>query len=235
VNAGSDIVLNWDERRNSFVTEEFASGLQMELRLPALTLQFLEDHKPVKHELHMEGHSSAQIEAWVLVELLHRGVDRERFSKDLPYDVPNQMAGDGVEYSPVFRENELKQIIGWFAEASRLMKSFVEPASTKRDAHYGLVLRSRDLSLEVNIPLTGRSSRTAKDRSIRVGFCPLRQGIVDPHYFVIRSERSEPTKKCSEVIGIIKVPSSSPLQIAGVEVAKRLTAVIEEAQKRAAQ
>lgn len=232
VNAGNDIVLNWDEKRNAFVTEEFAGGLRMELRLPELTLQFLEDDKPIKHELHMEGRSPAQVEAWVLVELLHRGVDRERFSKDLPYDIPNQMAGDSVKYSPEFRERELKQIIGWFAEATELMKSFVKQASTKRNAHSGPVLRSKDLSLEVNIPLTGRSTTTDKDRSIRVGFCPLRQGMVDPHYFVLRSEL---TKKSSEVIEIIKAPGSSPLEIAGTEVAKRLTAVIEQTQKRAAQ
>src|ERR1700732_4039700 len=66
VNAGYDIALDWDETRNAFVTEEFADGLRMELRLPELTLQFLEDDKPAKHELNMEGRSPAQVEAWVL-------------------------------------------------------------------------------------------------------------------------------------------------------------------------
>jgi hypothetical protein len=230
LNANNDIALYWDEVKNAFVTDEFANSLQLELRLPELTLQFLEDGKPAKHELHMEGRSPAQVEAWVLVELLHRGVDRERFSKDLPYDIPNQMVGDSVEYSPEFREGELKQILGWLAAATELMKTLVKKSDRKRAGQTGLVLRSRDFSLEASIPLIGQTDVT--DRSIRVGFCPLRQGIVDPHYFVVRSE---PVKKGSEVIEIIKVSGTKPSDIAGPAVAKRLKAVVAKAQMRAAQ
>ena len=62
-NSGADVALQWNEERKAFVTDEFFDGLRMELKLPELTLQFLEDGKPVKHALHMEGRSPAQVEA----------------------------------------------------------------------------------------------------------------------------------------------------------------------------
>lgn len=229
---GNDIVLNWDENRNAFVTDEFVDKLQMELLLPQLTLQFLEDGEPVKHELHMEGRSPAQVEAWVLVELLHRGVDRQRFSKDLPYDIPNQMIGDGVEYSPEFREGELKQIAGWFADATELLKSLDKQSASKQKAKPSLILRSKDLSLVIDIPLTGQSRTKTEERAIRVGFCPLRREAVDPHYFVTRFE---PTNQSAEVIEIIKVPATHPLAIGGPETAKRIMAAITKMQKKASQ
>lgn len=232
VSSGHDIVLNWDEKRNAFGTEEFIDGLKMELRLPELTLQFLENGKPVQHELQMEGRSPAQVEAWVLVELLHRGVDRRRFSKDLPYDIPNRMVGDSVEYSPEFRGGELKQIAGWFAEATDLLKHLAKQSAGKRKVQPSLILKSKDLSLVINIPLNGQSGTTAKDRSIRVGFCPLRRGAVDPHYFLTRFE---PTNESSEVIEIKTVPVTTPLNIASPEIVKRLEDAIEKMQKRASQ
>ena len=150
-NSGADVALQWNEERKAFVTDEFFDGLRMELKLPELTLQFLEDGKPVKHALHMEGRSPAQVEAWVLVELLHRGVDRDRFSKDLPYEIPHAMVGDGVEYSPEFREVELKQVLEWFSAAAELMKKLAKQPDNKVDSPSELVLRSRDFSLEVSV------------------------------------------------------------------------------------
>jgi len=77
----------------SFVTKTFEHGLALELRLPSLEMQFQERGKLVPHILDPEERSPAEVEAWILVELLHRGLDRERFSKSLPYAVANLMSG----------------------------------------------------------------------------------------------------------------------------------------------
>jgi hypothetical protein len=230
-NSGADVALQWNEERKAFVTDEFFDGLRMELKLPELTLQFLEDGKPVKHALHMEGRSPAQVEAWVLVELLHRGVDRDRFSKDLPYEIPHAMVGDGVEYSPEFREVELKRVLEWFSAAAELMKKLAKQPDNKGDSPSELVLRSRDFSLEVSVPLLGQTNATDNDRSIRVGFFPLRRGVVDPHYLVARSE---PSKAAPDVFEIIKISGMTPTEIAGPEIAKKVTEIVARMQKVAA-
>jgi hypothetical protein len=84
----------------SFVTKTFEHGLALELRLPSLEMQFQERGKLVPHILDPEERSPAEVEAWILVELLHRGLDRDKFSKSLPYTVANLMSGDAEDYSP---------------------------------------------------------------------------------------------------------------------------------------
>jgi hypothetical protein len=232
VETGDDIALHWDGEHNAFVTDEFSQGLKMELRLPELTLQFLEDDKPVKHELRMEGRSPAQVEAWVLVEMLHRGLDRSRFSKDLPYEVPHAMDGDGVEYSPDFREDELKKILNWLTAAADVLKNFDKGAAKNGNEHSRLTLRTKDFSLETGVPLLGQASTAPNDRQIRVGFYPLRMGSVDPHY---RVSRSEPSTAVSDVYEIIKVTGEPPKEIAGPEVVRKITDAIAKLQKLAAQ
>jgi hypothetical protein len=232
VSDGPDIALQWDDARSAFVTDEFRDGLKMELKLPELTLQFLENGEPVKHALQMEGRSPAQVEAWVLVELLHRGLDRGRFSKDLPYDIPRAMAGDNVEYSPDFREGELKTMLGWFTAATDLLKRLAQQNGNKDDASPRLMLRTKDFSLETNIPLLGQTAAAENSRLIRVGFFPLRMDVVDPHY---RVARSEPSTSAPDICEIIKLSGTTPAEIAGPEVTKRINDAVAKLQKMAAQ
>lgn len=232
VKPGEDVALHWNNARNAFVTEDFSEGLKMELRLPELTLQFLEDGEPAKHELHMEGRSPAQIEAWVLVELLHRGIDRGRFSKDLPYEIPHAMAGDGVEYSPDFREGELKKILEWFTAAADLLKKLGRQENTKDDESTTLTLRTRDFCLEASVPLIGQPKAAQNDRQIRVAFFPLRSGAVDPHY---RVSRSEPSTAAPDIFEIIKLSDKTPDAIAGPEISKKIAEAVAKLQKLAAQ
>jgi len=231
INSGADFALRWDDERKAFVTDDFADGLNMEMRLPELTLQFLEHGKPSKHELNMEGRSPAQVEAWILVELLHRGLDRSRFSKDLPYDIPNAMAGDSIEYSPDFREGELKSILDWFSAAANLLRNISQQPDNKRDCSPPLTLGTRDFSLEVSIPPNGATATPDNDGVIRIGFFPLRTGVVDPHYRVARCGSSNGP----DVFEIIKVSGVAPADIAGQEVANKIFEAVSKLRKQAVQ
>lgn len=216
-NSLDDFVLRWDGERKAFVTDEIVDGLQMELRFPELTLQFLENGKPVDHELHMEGRTPAHVEAWVLVELLHRGIDRERFSKDLPYTIPTPMVGDSVEYSPEFRVDELREMLEWFVSATNLMSALTREFS-KSSSEPELVLRSRDFSIEVLIEPDGVQDEAGV---VRVGFCPLRQGKVGPHYVISGSFRVG----SADVVEVVTLPSTKDA-IAGPAISARLRDIV---------
>lgn len=113
--------LTFDAARRAFVTQPFAGSVSLELRLPSLELQFRENDSPVPHILHVEGHSPAKVEAWVLVELLHRGIDRDKFSKSLPYAASNLMTGDNIEYSPDACARELEALSCWLGNAEAVL------------------------------------------------------------------------------------------------------------------
>ncbi|WP_336492565.1 hypothetical protein, partial [Methylobacterium nigriterrae] len=118
---GAMPTLEWNDARNAITTHPLGRDLELELRLPELVLQFREGGEAVSHPLHVEEHSPAHVEAWLLVELFHRGIDRERFSKALPYDVSGLMAGDAVEFSPEAYEKELGVLTAWFSNAASVI------------------------------------------------------------------------------------------------------------------
>ena len=111
------VLLAFRAADTAFVTKTFDNGLSLEMRLPSLELQFLENGRPAPHTLDPEEHSPAEAEAWLLVELLHRGVDRTKFRKKLPYTIPNLMTGDAENYSPRSCREGLAQLMAWFQNA----------------------------------------------------------------------------------------------------------------------
>ena len=109
----------------AFVTKTFDRGLSLELRLPSLEMQFLEEGRAAPHVFDPEEHSPAEVEAWLLVELLHRGVDRTKFSKRLPYNIPGLMTGDADDYSPQSCQNALTQLMTWYRNAAAAIDAAV--------------------------------------------------------------------------------------------------------------
>jgi hypothetical protein len=112
------VVLRFDSRAPSFVTQPFEHDVTLEIRLPDLEIQFLEAGKPVPHIFNPEEHSPAKVEAWLLVELLHRGIDRTKFSKQLPYTVKDLMSGDAEDHAPEECTAGLAQLAAWYRNAA---------------------------------------------------------------------------------------------------------------------
>ena len=145
-----------------FVTKTFEHGLALELRLPGLEMQFQERGEPVPHVLDPEERSPAEVEAWILVELLHRGLDRDKFIKSLPYTIANLMSGDAEDYSPQACAAGLAQLTAWFRAASAVLST-----------HGRVVCLPQTLTLEV---ASGRGTPA-------VGFSPGSAERDEPHFF----------------------------------------------------
>jgi hypothetical protein len=113
--------LTWNNDRQAVTTPPFEQALQLELRVPMLHMQFLEHGRPAPHVLDMDDRSPAHVEAWILVELLHRGVDRERFSKALPFEVQNAMWGDHEKFSTADYEAEIGALSHWLVAGAEVL------------------------------------------------------------------------------------------------------------------
>lgn len=111
----------------AFVTKPF-DGVALELRLPALEMQFLDDGRPTPHILDTEEHSPAEVEAFLLIELLHRSIDRSKFSKRLPYNIPDLMSGDGEDHSPQACMEGLTQLTAWMRNAAAVLDATARAA-----------------------------------------------------------------------------------------------------------
>ena len=119
-------LLRWDLRAQALVTQNFLPNLALELRLTDLALQFREHDRPSPHVLDVDDRTPAEVEAWLLVELLHRHLDRDRFSKDLPYEFPDLMTGDAVSYSPETLGTGLRELALWFDNGASVLAGIAE-------------------------------------------------------------------------------------------------------------
>jgi hypothetical protein len=117
------VILEFRSGNPAFITQAFEKHLTLEMRLANLEMQFSEYGRPVPHIFDPEEHSPAKVEAWLLVELLHRGIDRSKFSKKLPYPIPNLMSGDAEDHSPEACGEGLAKLVVWCRNAASVLSS----------------------------------------------------------------------------------------------------------------
>lgn len=204
------VLLSFDAARRAFVTQPFADGVTVEVRLPALEMQFREGDRPVPHVLAVEGHSPAKVEAWVLVELLHRGIDRDRFSKTLPYDAHNLMTGDTVEYSPETCAKELDELAQWLGNAGAVLGQLGNAMSAD-GVTPGLVCWPEQFHVGMTIPV--EPDGAVSDKALRVGLSAGDERYAEPYFFVAVQSRGE-----------IETPHPGSVVTASRVVADKLTA-----------
>jgi hypothetical protein len=156
----------------AFVTRQFVDDVALEMRLPDLHLQFLHNGKAVPHVFNPQERSPAEAEAWILVELLHRGIDREKFSKKLPYAIPGLLTGDAEDYAPQDCRKGLIQLTDWFGKAAAVFDAAARARSLDK-AEVICLPQTLDLVLA---PLSGASS-------IPLGFSPGDTDNPEPYFY----------------------------------------------------
>ncbi|ACL62494.1 hypothetical protein [Methylobacterium nodulans] len=191
---GAMPTLEWHNARNAITTHPLGRDLDLELRLPELVLQFREGGEAVSHPLHVEEHSPAHVEAWLLVELLHRGMDRERFSKALPYDVSGLMSGDAVEFSPEAYENELRVLTAWFSNAASVIARTIDKSQPEQKQT--VTVRPDDLSLEAG---------ASGDRIL--GFRTGRAELPEPFFYIRRGQGGSAAGAGESVLPVSQIPA----------------------------
>ena len=179
-------LLGWDAERQALVTQEFLPRLALELRLPGLAMQFREDDRPVPHTFELDGRTPAEAEAWMLVELLHRRLDRDRFSKALPYDLPDLMTGDAVPYVAVPLERALDALAGWFSNAATVLRRIAaEDRSSHPDVGERAAVWCRPEVLDIAVLLpAGRAEPTSR-RMLRAGLSAGDARETAPYFYVM--------------------------------------------------
>ena len=135
-------------------------------------MQFHKDAKAVPHVFDPEERSPAEVEAWLLVELLHHGVDRAKFSKTLPHHVPDLMTGDADDHSPQSCQKGLTQLTAWFRKAAAILDA---AAWREGDKQASIVCRPQTLGLRASHIEPG---------GLDVGFIPGRCREPRSHIFI---------------------------------------------------
>ena len=185
--------LRWCGASRKVVTPDVAPGVALELFLPTLTFQFTENGEPSPHALDVDGKSSTEVEAWLLVEMLHRDFNREIFSTKLPYQWSQLMTGDEAKYSSQSIAGELEQLSDLLAEASDVLQK--ARAALGGAAPAGAAARAGDPradllvcwpdSFDIGFAAPMYADATGAD-IVRIGFSLGEAAAMEPGYFVRR-------------------------------------------------
>jgi hypothetical protein len=190
----------------AIITKQFDNGIALEMRLPTLKLQFLDNGKPVPHVFDPEEHSPAEAEAWILVELLHRGVDREKFSKELPYTIPGLMSGDAEDYSPQLCRQGLMQLMALFQDAAAVLSAAARAAGEDEICI---------VCLPQTLNLTSRSDHSGANLG-DFGFSPGDAENPEPYFYVnggVKNGSAESTTR-SVLKASVLIAESDPIAAA---------------------
>jgi hypothetical protein len=199
--AGRHLTVLWDGDRHAFLTREFDGGFAVELRLPSLEMQFREHGVLSPHVLDVEGRSPAEVEAWMLVELLHRGVNRSRFSKQLPYGPARLMHGDARQFSPGGLADELADLATWLDMAAGVLTRLAGRLRASGQSVDGEIrCWPEQLHLAVTVALEPGSTSEA----LRVGLSAGDDKTSEPHFLVV----AERTRSASTMLPNSVLPAS---------------------------
>ena len=179
---GSHLHMHWDETRPVIETPPIAEATTVEMRLPDMVLQFVERDTPTDHPVELDDNSPAQIEAWTLIELLHRGIDRDAYSKNLPYDVSHLMTGDAHDYQTFGKEEAFQDMAGWLVLAGELLKEAIQGSSISNlEGALDVRFAPEDFSLFVRAHV--ESSRPPMASYVEIGFCGGTDADSGPYFY----------------------------------------------------
>lgn len=189
---GSHLHMRWHADDAIIETATFAENTSVEMRLPGMVLQFLESGSRTKHEVELDDKSPAQIEAWTLIELLHRGIDRDAYSKHLPYDVSHLLGGDAQDYQTFGREQAFADMTAWMRHAAKLLETISTHAkNNKLGETSNIRFAPETFSLFTRIHPEGE--RPAVGSFVEIGFCGGTAPSQDPHFYAVTPHGAERT------------------------------------------
>ncbi|NNE22172.1 MAG: hypothetical protein HKN11_06135 [Rhizobiales bacterium] len=187
---GSHLHMIWAGEGCAVRTNEIASGTDVEMRLPELELQFREHGTPTKHIMALDDKSPAEAEAWTLIELLHRGIDRDKYSKTLPYDVSNLMSGDARHYQTHDIETGFAELAGWLQAAAATLG---DAASANSKQPISVKFAPEHFSVFVRVHPGG--DRPAVGNYVEAGFCAGDTKAGEPYFYALTKPGSATAEK----------------------------------------
>ncbi|MGD9667761.1 MAG: hypothetical protein AB7U75_01755 [Hyphomicrobiaceae bacterium] len=188
--------LLWNAREGVIQTKPFLDDYSVELRVGPLEMQFREGDKPVPHTLGFEERTPAHVEAWVLVELLHRGIDRSRYTKSLPYAANDLMTGDSEDFEAEAYRHELSVIDQSFRTGTAVIQALRNTldGSVAADAQLSCWPEPFQIGFEIGLPPGSGSKR------LRIGIAPGDGVRPEPYFFVGTEQQAQTASFARECV-----------------------------------
>jgi hypothetical protein len=167
------LVMQWIPSERAIRTPEFVANVFLEMRLPQFVLQFQERGVRTRYPIVLDESSPAEVEAWLRIELLHRNLDTDRFSRELPYDVSHLLSGDASHFQTEDRQAAFDDLADWLSTAGSILCEASGHAPGA--ATVPLQLRARDFALFMKAPVAKVDASGA--RGGEIGFTATSESV----------------------------------------------------------
>ena len=219
----SHLSLLWNEDKCDFRTRLLVDGCRIGLHLPELELYFCENEEKVPHSFWLDDRTPAFVEAWYLVEFLHRGIEQEKFSTALPFESPNMLMGDTEDHNASLFKTELSAMSECLRYAINILKIVAEQLSKGKDFADNrgqITLEPQSFTL-----ITKANLSTADGKRVLVGFSVGDHLRPAPFFFIKTGELDAGSKTHLldySPSNIISLQSINDNNISGEDLVRRL-------------
>ncbi|MGD9784554.1 MAG: hypothetical protein AB7E80_15390 [Hyphomicrobiaceae bacterium] len=221
---GEGLTLRWNDRDGVIQTRPFLDDYSVELRVAPLEMQFREKDTPVPHTLGFEERTPAHVEAWVLVELLHRGIDRNRYSKMLPYTVQDLMTGDSEDFTAEAYRHELVVLEQSFRAGAAVLEEVRSLAGLDSGAPLLCWPQVFQIGFETDLPPNSGA------RALRVGIAAGDGVRPEPYFYVGTADQARTASFVKE--NIISLRDLAANGTSAKDVATTLTRLMDQTRRK---
>lgn len=218
--------LLWNARDGVIQTKPFLDDYSVELRVGPLEMQFREGDKPVPHTLGFEERTPAHVEAWVLVELLHRGIDRSRYTKSLPYTPSDLMTGDSEDFEPEAYKRELEILDQSFRTGAAVIQALSQKLNSTAGGDAQLLCWPEpfQIGFEIDLPPGSGAKR------LRIGIAPGDGVRAEPYFFAGTDQQAQTASFTRECVLSLRDVASANMDISAA--AEALAKIVQDYKRK---
>ena len=168
--------LGWDEGQGGFSTHALSDGARLHLRISDLTLVILNTagNSPW---LSLDGHTNADVRAWLGRELSAKGFDPHKLDEPSPYEMPPHAIAKGTKYSAGNLTGALRDLSIWYANANSVLNNVRQQLSARGLKPPAVRCWPHHFDLDSLISLGG-------DKTTGMGFSPGDEYYNEPYFYV---------------------------------------------------
>ena len=188
--------------------------------------KFTKTRRQVTADVWLDDRTPAFVEAWYLVEFLHRGIDQEKFSTALPFESPNMLMGDTEDHNASLFKTELSAMSECLRYAINILKIVAEQLSKGKDFaddRGQITLEPQSFTL-----ITKANLSTADGKRVLVGFSVGDHLRPAPFFFIKTGELDAGSKNHLldySPNNIISLQSINDNNISGEDLVRRLVSL----------
>jgi hypothetical protein len=173
--------LGWDDAVGGFTTHPLPDGSRLALRIADLMLAILATNGETQ-PLFLNGHTEADVRAWLGRHLTARGLNAQALDAPSPYEMPAFAVADGARYATGSLGEALAVLSDWYANANLVLG----------DARQALLARGLDAPpvrcwphhFDLDTLIYFPAKNPDEVRTLGIGFSPGDEYYDEPYFYV---------------------------------------------------